>query len=168
VIGGSRSPDGAMDLDPRPAPWSRSARQASFLCSTTSPTRTIGISSCPDPGWPRWLPRLRPLPLRRSGGLKPRPSLQGGLEEFRDLWAIRSRGFARPVTRKVSKCGAVQSAPLEPGRTPWHRLVTTPGHFRNASSMGSYRKQSLNAALTEFKTRSRVQQEHFCRVLSRP
>ena len=43
-----------------------------------------------------------PVPLRRSGGLNPSPSLEGGLEELRELRPIRSRRFANSVARPVS------------------------------------------------------------------
>ena len=56
--------------------------------STTSSIRSIGSSSGPAPGWPGWPPRLRPLPLRRCGGLNPDPSLEGGFEELGELRPI--------------------------------------------------------------------------------
>ena len=77
-------------------------RQASGWCSTTSFTRSIGSSFGPDPGWPGWPPRLRPLPLRCAGGLNPGPSLEGGLEELRELRPICSRRLASSVARAVS------------------------------------------------------------------
>jgi hypothetical protein len=45
---------------------------------------------------------LRPLPLRRSGGLKPGPSLEGDLEELRELRPIRCRSLSNSVARAVS------------------------------------------------------------------
>jgi hypothetical protein len=40
--------------------------------------------------------------LAPLGRLKPRPSLEGGLEELRELRPIRSRRLANPVARAVS------------------------------------------------------------------
>ena len=56
--------------------------------STISSTRSIGSSCGPAPGWLGWPPRLRPLPLRRCGGLNPGPSLEGGFEELGELRPI--------------------------------------------------------------------------------
>ncbi len=77
-------------------------RQASGWCSTTPATRSIGSSSGPDPGYPGWLPRLRPLLLRRSGGLKPGPSLDGSLEELRQRRTIRSHSSESSGARAAS------------------------------------------------------------------
>lgn len=46
--------------------------------------------------------RLRPLALRRAGGFKPMLSLQGGLEELRELRPIRSRWLACSVAKALS------------------------------------------------------------------
>ena len=43
-----------------------------------------------------------PVPLRRSGGLNPSPSLEGGLEELRELRLTRSRSWASSLARAVS------------------------------------------------------------------
>ena len=56
----------------------------------------------PCAGMARLTAALRPLPLRRSGGLNPGPSLEGGLEELRELRPIRSRRLASSVARAVS------------------------------------------------------------------
>ena len=62
----------------------------------------ISMTSNGPWGWPGWPPRLRPLPLRRSGGLNPGPSLEGDFEELRELRPIRSRSWASSVARAVS------------------------------------------------------------------
>ena len=45
-----------------------------------------------------WLvPRLRPVPLQRPGGLNKGPLLEGNLEDLRELGPIRSRRLASHV-----------------------------------------------------------------------
>jgi hypothetical protein len=55
----------------------------------------------PGSGMARLAATLGPLPLRRSGGLKPGPSLEGGFEELRKLRPIRSRSSESSVARAV-------------------------------------------------------------------
>jgi hypothetical protein len=82
-------------------------------------------SSGPAPGWPGWPPRLRPLPLRRSGGLNPGPSLEGGLEELLDLlllgkdqrsdaaWCCQPIRFWNPGRRRAHRA-EVRGEPSRP------------------------------------------------------
>jgi len=68
-------------------------------------TELNGSNSGPLPGWPGYPPRLRPLPLRHSGGFNPGPSLEGGLEELRELRPIRSCRLASSLARAESLLG---------------------------------------------------------------
>ena len=54
-------------------------------------------------GWPGWPPRLRPLPLRRSCGLNSGPTLEGGLDDLRELRPMRTRRLASTIAKKVNR-----------------------------------------------------------------